>query len=182
MNVSLGIALCDLDVQCCLSPCGLRRSHRPSPHGEDRMKLNREYANQSGDVSPNRRKFRRPPTFQISIVGTGCEVGLEAASDLDRGSPTFRISTEVRKVQGIATQFLWQRDDHPCLLTPAGILGGLGLHPPIRRQRLQIQRSGGLRTNLTARRNPQPVVRRLGEIWKSDGKREDRRFDIIQRR
>jgi hypothetical protein len=25
------------------------------------------------------------------MVGTGCEVGLEAASDLDRGSPTFRI-------------------------------------------------------------------------------------------
>jgi hypothetical protein len=47
----------------------------------------------SGGVSPNRRKFRRPPTFQFSIVGTGCEVGLEAASDLDRGSPTFRIST-----------------------------------------------------------------------------------------
>jgi hypothetical protein len=46
-----------------------------------------------GGVSPNRRKFRRPPTFQFSMVGTGCEVGLEAASDLDRGSPTCRIST-----------------------------------------------------------------------------------------
>jgi hypothetical protein len=171
-----------LDVQCCLSPCGLRRSHRPSPQSEDRMKLNREYANQSGGCKPKPPKIPPTTNFPDFDCWHRLRVGLEAASDLDRGSPTFRISTEVRKVQGIATRFLWQRDDHPCLETPAGILGGLGLHPPIRRQRLQIQRSGGLRANLTARRNPQPVVRRLGEIWKSDGKREDRRFDIIQRR
>ena len=42
-------------------------------------------------ISPNRRKFRRAPTFRISMVEAGCKVGLAAASDLDLPSPTFRI-------------------------------------------------------------------------------------------
>jgi hypothetical protein len=58
-----------------------------------------------------------------------CQVGLKGASDLGSTSPTLRISTEIRKVQGIMARFLWRYAVHPCLETPAGIFGGLGVHP-----------------------------------------------------
>jgi hypothetical protein len=66
------------------------------------------------------------------MVGAGDKVGLEAASDLDLGSPTFRISTQIRKVQGSPRQparFRRQCANHPSVETPAGIFGGLGSHP-----------------------------------------------------
>jgi hypothetical protein len=39
------------------------------------------------------------------MVGAGCKGGLEAAPDLDPGSPTFRTSTQIRKVQGSRPDF-----------------------------------------------------------------------------
>jgi len=61
-----------------------------------------------------------------------CQVGLEGPSGLcclGWVSPILRISTQIRKVHCTAARFLWRCDNPPYLEMPAGIFGGLGLHP-----------------------------------------------------
>jgi len=52
-----------------------------------------------GGVSPNRRKFRRSPTFRISMVGTDFQATLEAASGLELVSRLSVFDPKYRKFQ-----------------------------------------------------------------------------------